>query len=690
MRRFIQITLTLLFALALTLGFFSAAPVSPVRAAGVTYYVAVNGSDANPGTLDQPWQTIQHAADSVSAGDTVQVRGGTYNETVSINVSGSDAGGYITFQNYSGETAILDGSGFSSAAGDIAFTIENQSHISVNGFEIRNYKTNQAGATPMGIFVTGASHHIQILNNYVHHIETNAGANGNAHGIAVYGTAAPASIHDLLIQGNQIRDLKLGSSEALVLNGNVENFIVTQNTVTFCDNIGIDLIGFEGVSPNPSYDQARDGIVSDNIVTAIDTITNPAYGGSQSAAGIYVDGGTRILIERNKIAASNIGIELASEHQGHATSYITVQNNLISYNHIAGLAMGGYDTQRGSTENSTIINNTFFENDQNQDGNGEIWLQYNVNNNTIQNNIVFANSQSWLITNPYTQNQNNVVDYNLYFAPAGGDGSEWQWKNVFYQGFAAYQAGTGNDAHSLFTDPQLTGTTVFDYHLLSTSPAIDIANCANAPTDDFAGDLRPQGAGCDIGADEYTSQLFADVPADYWARTWIETLYASGITGGCGTNPLTFCPEAPVTRAQMSIFLERGMNGAAYNPPTASGTVFSDVPADYWAAAWIEQLASDGITAGCGNGNYCPEDYVTRDQMAVFLLRAKYGAAYTPPAASGVFSDVPADYWAAAWIEQLANEGITAGCGNSNYCPTQLVSRAEMAVFLVRTFNLTP
>ena len=76
--------------------------------------------------------------------------------------------------------------------------------------------------------------------------------------------------------------------------------------------------------------------------------------------------------------------------------------------------------------------------------------------------------------------------------------------------------------------------------------------------------------------------------------------------------------------------------------------------------------------------------------MAVFLLRAKYGSAYTPPAASGVFSDVPADYWAAAWIEQLANEGITAGCGNGNYCPTQLVSRAEMAVFLVRTFNLTP
>ncbi|MBL0344334.1 S-layer homology domain-containing protein [Candidatus Villigracilis affinis] len=76
--------------------------------------------------------------------------------------------------------------------------------------------------------------------------------------------------------------------------------------------------------------------------------------------------------------------------------------------------------------------------------------------------------------------------------------------------------------------------------------------------------------------------------------------------------------------------------------------------------------------------------------MAIFLLRAKYGSAHTPPPATGVFSDVPTDYWAAAWIEQLATEGITAGCGNGNYCPSQLVSRAEMAVFLVRTFNLAP
>jgi uncharacterized delta-60 repeat protein len=183
---------------------------------------------------------------------------------------------------------------------------------------------------------------------------------------------------------------------------------------------------------------------------------------------------------------------------------------------------------------------------------------------------------------------------------------------------------------------------------------------------------------------------FADVPTNYWARNWIERLYIDGITGGCAINPIQYCPEASVTRAQMAVFLERGKNGPTFTPPPAAGTVFADVPLAYWAAAWIEKLATDGITTGCGGGNYCPEQPVTRAQMAVFLLRAKYGAGYTPPGvgAGTGFGDVQPDYWAAAWIKQLVTEGITSGCGSGNYCPENPVTRAQMAVFLVRTFNL--
>ena len=183
-----------------------------------------------------------------------------------------------------------------------------------------------------------------------------------------------------------------------------------------------------------------------------------------------------------------------------------------------------------------------------------------------------------------------------------------------------------------------------------------------------------------------STTTFIDVPASYWAYNQIETLYQQGITSGCDTG--LYCPEGLVTRAQMAVFLERAINGSSYQAPAASGSVFADVPSSYWAADWIEQLAADGITGGCGDGNYCPEGEVTRAEMAVFLLRAKHGSSYVPPTASGtLFGDVSGSYWAASWVEELANEGISNGCGGGNFCPDDQVTRAQMAVFMVNTFG---
>ncbi len=186
--------------------------------------------------------------------------------------------------------------------------------------------------------------------------------------------------------------------------------------------------------------------------------------------------------------------------------------------------------------------------------------------------------------------------------------------------------------------------------------------------------------------DAFPLGQFSDVTPTYWAFPYVEALARAGITGGCGLG--NFCPDALVSRAQMAVFLERSMRGSSYVPPPATGNVFLDVGASDFAAAYIEQLYQDGITGGCGNNNYCPDATVTRDAMAVFLLRARYGRDYTPPAPSGTFTDVDPGYWAAAWIEQLAAEGITGGCGGGNYCPQAPVTRAQMAVFLVRTFEL--
>ena len=183
-----------------------------------------------------------------------------------------------------------------------------------------------------------------------------------------------------------------------------------------------------------------------------------------------------------------------------------------------------------------------------------------------------------------------------------------------------------------------------------------------------------------------SESTFADVSVDDFAWSSIEQLYAAGITDGCSLSPLLYCPDQIVTRAQMAVFLERGMKGASFSP-LAKQASFGDTT-NHWARYWIEVLAFDGVTSGCGNGNYCPDSPVTRAQMALFLLRARYGADYMPPPPSGLmFQDVPSNYWAAAWIEQFSEEGITSGCGNGNYCPDAPVTRAQMAVFLAKSFN---
>jgi hypothetical protein len=194
------------------------------------------------------------------------------------------------------------------------------------------------------------------------------------------------------------------------------------------------------------------------------------------------------------------------------------------------------------------------------------------------------------------------------------------------------------------------------------------------------------GPGGNTFEDVEPAHPFAGVANVYYYNS-VQRLAAVGVASGCSGSPLRFCPVAPATRDQMAVFLLRSKHGPGYVPPAAVG-MFSDVPVSYWAATWIEQLVREGITGGCGGGRYCPTAPVTRAQMAPFLLVAKHGSGYVPPPATGMFTDVPTTYWAAAWIEQLAREGITGGCGGGGYCPESSVIRGQMAVFLVATFGL--
>jgi hypothetical protein len=180
---------------------------------------------------------------------------------------------------------------------------------------------------------------------------------------------------------------------------------------------------------------------------------------------------------------------------------------------------------------------------------------------------------------------------------------------------------------------------------------------------------------------------FPDVPTSNPFFHYVETIYQLGITGGCSGG--NYCPQNPVTRAQMAVFLLKAEHGSAYTPPACTG-VFGDVPCPSTFAPWIENLAAEGITGGCGGGNYCPNSTVTRKQMAPFLLKTLKGSSYAPPACTGVFTDVACPGTFTNWIENLYALGITGGCVASplQYCPDNPNTRAQMAVFLVKTFSL--
>jgi hypothetical protein len=180
---------------------------------------------------------------------------------------------------------------------------------------------------------------------------------------------------------------------------------------------------------------------------------------------------------------------------------------------------------------------------------------------------------------------------------------------------------------------------------------------------------------------------FLDVNSSNTFYSYVTKLVASGITAGVGDG--FYGVNQPTLREQMAVFLLKSKYGVCFTPPPCSG-VFTDVACPSLFADWIEELAAEQITAGCDTGKFCPQQPVQRDQMAVFLLKTEHGHDFVPPGCTGVFADVDCPSQFANWIEQLYTEQITGGCLTNplRYCPGNANSRGEMAVFLVKTFGL--
>jgi hypothetical protein len=210
------------------------------------------------------------------------------------------------------------------------------------------------------------------------------------------------------------------------------------------------------------------------------------------------------------------------------------------------------------------------------------------------------------------------------------------------------------------------------------------------------------GSGCTTIVDAFkfvyregqTEQTFVDVPFNHWAHDYIETLYQGGYVSGCSSEPLLYCPENTMIRAESAVFVERGIWGAGYTPPQPGDQIFGDVPLPEWFAKWASALWDDGYSAGCGTDPlvFCPLGEHTRTEGAVFFIRMMHGADYVPPDPIGIFADVDVDFWGAKWVEAAYNAGLIPACATSpelHFCPSAPLDRAMAAYMMVQAKGLS-
>ncbi|MFI5251935.1 MAG: choice-of-anchor Q domain-containing protein [Bacteroidota bacterium] len=471
-----------------------AATAAKVLSQGV--FVSTLGDDNNAGTKVQPWRHIQYACDSAKAGDTVYVMGGIYNEKLAVHATGNSTDGYITFTPYQTDTVIIDGTGL---VGDQLVLLKNINYVRFQGFELRNNLDQTFGT---GIWVQGYGDHIVLNNNVIHDMRAAVGG-GDAMGISVYGSDPNFPISNIAIDGNKIFNCEPGHSESLTLNGNVDTFYIYNNSVHDVNNIGIDMIGGEKTSSNPANDMARNGICRGNVVYH----ARSAYGGGY-AAGIYVDGGQNILVERNIVYECDLGLEIGCENHGRIASGMIVRENLIFNNDKRGISFGGYNyPTTGKVTSSVFLNNTVYNNDVLHTDEGELYIEY-AQNCAVKNNIFYSSSQNKIMTTAFGANAGNILDYNLYYSPVGRGNVTIDWNGTVYAGFDTYVNGALQDSHSLFGDPLFISATLPspDLHSRAGSPGIDMGDPAFVPAPgetDFDSLSRVVGARVDAGAYEY-------------------------------------------------------------------------------------------------------------------------------------------------------------------------------------------
>jgi hypothetical protein len=516
-----------------------------------TRYVATTGSDTNPGTIDKPWRTIQHAADVIEPGLVTYVRGGVYKESVSISHSGL-SGNPIAFMAYPGEIAILDGSG-SKWAGFI-FN-RGVAYASIDSFQLRNYRET-------GVDVRGSNSHLTL---------SRIDASGAVSGVRMtWGNSGEppefGPVHHITIRDTRIHDNSMGGIDCTP--GPCNNIVFQRLTIER-NGVGTESFGADGIAVERGYPiLIEDVVVRNNGGDGIDLNSRdrgPTPG---------------VLVRRCVVAGNHLnGVKLWASGR--------LENCLIYDMGLTPLTLGKFPNIDLSVVNNIVAYNMVYGRSYSARGwamdvgyGDESWPPPTNVRLALRNNIFAFNAykdpdgQTGLYIGPgILLTESN----NLYFSREDGEiymASTDHWYSRADIADKIWTAQTGQGAGDLTTDPLFINMVGADFHLQPSSGAIDRGTSAGAPSDDLERQLRPEGKGYDIGAYEFPAVHLAIRGAD-------GKIYFGGNLAGIWNGWRTISgssidsPAISVCRGIVHLAIRQTDNQVIYGRLTLSTNAFS-------------------------------------------------------------------------------------------------------------------
>ncbi len=512
----------------------------PVLAKNI-YVDASAGNDSYSYTANDashPFKTVQRALDLVLAGDIILVNPGIYKQNLTWKISGTNALPVILQKNGSG-TVYLKSADASAAA---ILDIPNIQNIIIDGlYFTRDNVKNDCQGIQITSSGNAASKNIEVRNCTFSGINWNTNPNikpttsQNSQPLIAYGRSSVA-INNIYVHNCEFANNITGQSEVCSMNANIDGFTITNNSLHDNTNIAVDAIGHEGENSNVNIDQARNGVIANNV-----------FFNNQSpyseGASIYVDGGKSITIEKNLIYNGDYGIEISSENNPSSFAFetqdITVRNNIIYNCRSVGLKIGAF---KGIIQGCLVTGNTSFYNNRGGYRDGDVnhqskkfspWAELVIDNMqdvTIENNIFYSRgggSNAAMLNSDGSSTLTNVnINYNLWYNKSSATGSALTFQynngaNHNYTSWSNYQSSNvlNFDKQSKYGDPKfvnegISGSNVVnpDLHIQSGSPAIASGDPSSvisdvrgaAGTTDYFGNNRKTGT-IDIGAHELAS-----------------------------------------------------------------------------------------------------------------------------------------------------------------------------------------